>query len=144
MSTPVKPDNTPVAAPAQSQEKSTITASPAVTLRNSRESGPNEKEVLDLAPVTSNVEIEYIKGFKLISVMIALILAVFLMLLDVSILVTVSFRLAQANICDTVSCSHHGRQFPELLHNFTRYPILVGMEPPIIWRGKRPCGDFQK
>lgn len=103
MSTPVKQDTAPVAVSAEPQEKSTTTPSPAVTLRNSSERGPDEKQAPELAPVSSNVEIEYIKGFKLISVMIALILAVFLMLLDVSILVTVSLRLAPTSICDIVS-----------------------------------------
>lgn len=103
MSTPAKQDTAPVVVAAEPQEKSTTTPSPAVTVRNSSERGPDEKQAPEVAPVTSNVEIEYIKGFKLISVMIALILAVFLMLLDVSILVTVSRRLAHAEICDIVS-----------------------------------------
>lgn len=102
MSSPVKQDTAPVTVTAEPQEKSTAAPSPAVTLRNSSEREPDEKPAPDLAPVSSNVEIEYIKGFKLISVMIALILAVFLMLLDVSILVTVSLR-SRPQICDIVS-----------------------------------------
>lgn len=94
----------------------------------------HEKISDDTVKTAEAVEPEhvYISGFQLWLVMSSVTLVVFLMLLDVSIIVTVSL--------DVLNCQkiidNRNRLFPELPATFTRCQMLGGMVVRIFSQGK--------
>jgi hypothetical protein len=74
----------------------------------------------------AETEPEYIKGVKLALVITAVTLVAFLMMLDMSIIVTV---------CSACWRQLMIRQFPQLPVTSTPYPMLDGMAVSICWPG---------
>jgi hypothetical protein len=99
------------------------------------ESGDQEKAIegITSAPIEAVAEIEYVTGWKLWSMLAALVLIFFLVLLDMSVVATVS-RVVSGRVVK--GANGPDRLYPKLPPAFIHCTMSAGTEAHICWRSK--------